>query len=234
VALSLTGGAVLLVILATPWVAVALAGRDAPEFAAQLATHPLQKLLDVPVAYLYGLPPRAQFKLLNWVAFLLAGATFAPLLTGKSRPWLTLTIAAALYGAGRGLDHVLVLPSKDPVFWWLESPSWFLTRLALHVALTGALQALPDLLELPLRWLTALGRQSLVGYVVSVELTYGVVAQVLGLSHAVPLPILASTMLNVVVATYLVCRIWEWWLAWEKERLAAAAVKPVAPVASAG
>jgi len=50
----------------------------------------------------------------------------------------------------------------------------------------------------------------------------------------VPLPILASTMLNMVVATYLVCRSWEWWLSWEKERLAARVVKPAAPVASAG
>jgi Heparan-alpha-glucosaminide N-acetyltransferase, catalytic len=220
VGLSLTGAAVLVILLATPWVAVALAGRDGPEFAAHLAANPFAKLLDVPSAYLYGLPPRSQFKLLNWVAFLLAGATVAPLLTGKARPFATLAIAAAIYGAGRGLDHLLVMPSAEPSFWWLNSPSWFLTRLAIHVGLTGALQLLPDLLEAPLRWLTVLGRQSLVGYIVSVELTYGAVAGALRLSHAVPLPILASTMLNMVVATYLTCRGWEWWLARERERTA--------------
>ena len=49
-------------------------------------------------------------------------------------------------------------------------------RLAVCLALTGALQLLPDAAERGLGWLTLLGRQSLVGYIASVELTYGALA----------------------------------------------------------
>jgi Heparan-alpha-glucosaminide N-acetyltransferase, catalytic len=229
--IALTAGAALLVIFATPWVGAALGWRDEPWFLHQLSLHPLRKLLDVPAAYLYGLVPRSQFKLFNWVAFLLAGAAVAPLVTGKNRPFLVLAIAAAIYGVGRVIDPFITMPVSDPTFWWLNSPSWFLTRLAICVGLTGALQLLPDLLEKPLGWLSTLGRQSLVGYIVSVELTYGVTARLLGLGHAVALPLLVSTMLNMVVATFLVCRAWEWWLAWERERLARSAANGSAAVA---
>ena len=47
-----------------------------------------------------------------------------------------------------------------------------------------------------------------------------------------PLPLLVSTMVNMVVATLVVCRVWEWWLAWERRRLARAAARGPA-VASA-
>ena len=46
-------------------------------------------------------------------------------------------------------------------------------RLAIHVGLTGALMALPELVVPALRWLSTLGRQSLFAYIVTVELTYG-------------------------------------------------------------
>jgi len=160
-ALALTGGAVALV-LVTPWLGAALRGRDAPEALAQLAASPLRKLLDVPLAYLHPLPPRSQFMRFNWIAFPLAGATLAPLVTGRRRPWLLLGIAAALYGVGRLIDPFLTMLVPDPTFWWIDAPSWFLTRLALCVAITGGLQLLPDLLERPLAWLSALERQSLV------------------------------------------------------------------------
>jgi hypothetical protein len=220
--LALTAGATLVVVLVTPWVGAALAGRDAPAALAQLSASPLAKLLDLPSAYLYGLPPRSQFMLFNWIAFLLAGATVAPLLTGKSRPFLVLGIAAALYGVGRLIDPFITMPVSDPTFWWINAPSWFLTRLAICIGLTGALQLLPDLMEKPLAWLSALGRQSLVAYMVSLQLTYGGTARMMGLEHAVELPILLSTMVNMVVAMVVASRIWEWWLAREKAQLAAA------------
>ena len=227
--LLLTGGAALLLVLVTPWLGAALAWRDQPGFLAQLSAHPLQKLLDVPVAYLYGLPPRSQFMIFNWIAFLLAGAAVAPLVTGRSRPFLVLGIAAALYGVGRLIDPFITMPVSDPTFWWINAPSWVLTRLAIHVGITGALQLLPDLLEKPLAWLSALGRQSLVAYMVSLQLTYGGSARMMGLQHAVPLPLLLSTMANMVVAMVLVSRAWEWWLAWERQRLASAAARGSAP-----
>jgi hypothetical protein len=226
VGVAATAGVALLAVFAAPWVGAALAWRDGPEALARLAQDPLAKLLDVPFAYVYGLPPRAQFRLLNWVGFLLAGAAVAPLATGKSRPVLVLGVAVAIYGVGRLIDPLVPMPSRDPIFWWLNAPSWFLTRLALHVGLTGALQLLPDLLEAPLRWLSALGRQSLAGYIVSVELTYGAVGRALGLAHAVALPLLAATMAAMVVVTWLACRLWERWLARERARLAAGAASP--------
>jgi hypothetical protein len=234
VAAGLTAGAVLLVIFATPWLGAALGWRDQPWYLHQLSLHPLQKLLDVPAAYLYGLVPRSQFKLFNWVAFLLAGAAVAPLVTGKNRPFLVLGIAAAIYGAGRFIDPFVIMPVSDPGFWWLNSPSWFLTRLAICVGLTGALQLLPGLLEKPLGWLTLLGRQSLVGYMVSVQLTYGGVAQKLGFEHAMSMPLLVSAMVNMVVVTLVVCRAWEWWLALERERLSSAGAAAKGSTAAAG
>ncbi len=223
---ALTGGVALLVALATPWIAVALAGLDQPAHLDALAADPVRKLLDVPAAYVYGLWPRSQFKLFNWVAFLLAGAAVAPLATGRSRPFQIMGVGLALYVLGRLVDPLIVLPSKDPIFWWLNAPSWFLTRLAIHVGLTGALQLLPDLLEAPLRWLSALGRQSLTAYIVSVELTYGALAG--SLKKAVPFPQLLWTMAAMVAATWVACRLWERWLAWERVRLERAKAPPAA------
>jgi hypothetical protein len=65
----------------------------------------------------------------------------------------------------------------------------------------------------------------------SVLLTYGGAARALGLEHAVPLPLLVSTMVNMVVAMLAVARSWEWWLAWERQRLASAAARGSAAVA---
>jgi hypothetical protein len=223
VGVALTAGAALLVVFATPWVAVALQHRDQAAFVEALAAHPISKLLDVPLAYVYGVPPRAQFMLLNWVAFLLAGAAVAPLATGPSRPLAFLLLALGLYGLGRLISPWLVLPSADNTFWWMNAPSWFLTRLALHVGLTGALQLLPDLVEPALRWLTLLGRQSLTGYISSVLLTYGGPAAGLGLMKALAFPALGWSMLAMVAVTWAACRAWEAWLGWEKQRLAAAA-----------
>ena len=176
---ALTGALALLIAFATPWIAVKLGYRDQPGFIEKLAADPLAKLADVPWAYLYGLWPRSQFKLLNWVAFLLAGAAVAPLATGKSRPLLFLTLGAGIFGVAKVMDPLIVLPSADPMFWWLEAPSWFLMRLAMHVGLTGALMALPELVVPALRWLSTLGRQSLFAYIVTVELTYGAYASAL-------------------------------------------------------
>jgi hypothetical protein len=223
--LALTAGVALAVVFTAPWVGAALGWRDQPWHLAQLSLDPLQKLLDVPIAYLYGLPPRSQFMLFNWIAFLLAGATVAPLVTGTSRPVLVLGIAAAVYGLGRLIDPFITMPVSDPTFWWINAPSWFFTRLAMCIGLTGALQLLPDLLEAPLAWLSALGRQSLVAYMVSLQLTYGGTARLMGVEHAVTLPLLLSTMVNMVVAMVLVSRAWEWWLRREREQLAAAAAR---------
>jgi hypothetical protein len=226
VGVALTGSAALLVVFATPWLAAALQWRDLPVFLEGLATSPGAKLLDVPFAYVYGVPPRAQFMLLNWVAFLLAGAAVAPLATGPNRPFTFLALALGLYGLGRLISPWVVMPDPDNTFWWMNAPSWFLTRLSLHLALTGGLQLLPDLVEPGLRWLTLMGRQSLTGYIFSVLLTYGGPAATLGLVKALAFPALGWSMVAMVAITWGACRAWEAWLAWERSRLAAASVAP--------
>jgi hypothetical protein len=67
---------------------------------------------------------------------------------------------------------------------------------------------------------------------VSLQLTYGGSAKLMGLDHTVPLPILTSTMVNMVVAMVVVSKAWEWWLAWERQRLAVVASRASAPVAA--
>ncbi len=56
---------------------------------------------------------------------------------------------------------------------WHTSPSWFAMRLGVVVALTGALQLVPAAADAMAAWLRTLGRRSLLGYLVSVEITYG-------------------------------------------------------------
>ncbi len=219
VGVSLEAAAAVLAILATPWIAVWLGWRDQPEQLARLAAHPLERLLDVPLAYLHGRPPRSQFDLFNWIAFMLAGAAIAPLATGRSRPVALLSLAAALHLLGRAIDPLLRLPSVEPGFWWRESPSWFLTRLAICVAISGALQLVPGRAEPLLRWLSLLGRQSLPGYMVSVELTYGGAAA--ALARAVPMPWVVGLMVDMALATWVACRAWEWWTGRERRRAAA-------------
>jgi hypothetical protein len=67
---------------------------------------------------------------------------------------------------------------------------------------------------------------------VSLQLTYGGSARMMGLAHAVELPLLLSTMVNMVVAMVVVSRIWEWWLVRERQQLALAGAR--GPVADSG
>lgn len=222
VGVALTAGAALLVVFAAPWVTEALRARDQAPFLETLATHPVAKLLDVPFAYLSGVPPRAQFSLFNWVAFLLAGAAVAPLATGADRPFTFLLLALGVFLFGRFAAPWILQPVPGSVLWRADAPAWFMTRLALHLALTGGLQLLPGFVEPALRWLTLLGRQSLTGYISSVLLTYGGVPTRLGLVSALAFPALGWAMAVMVAVTWAACRAWEAWLGWEKARLAAA------------
>jgi hypothetical protein len=162
--------AALAVALATPVVADVLRHYDASATGAAAKVAP-SRVVDLLYAYLYASWPRANFHLFNWVAFLLAGAAMAPLALGRNRPLLWLGLAAALFGLGWWADR------WPPVYahqsFWRTSPSWFAMRLAVCLALSGLLQLVPDAAERALSWLTRMGRQSLVGYIASVELTYG-------------------------------------------------------------
>jgi surface polysaccharide O-acyltransferase-like enzyme len=222
VGVALTAGVALLVVLAAPWVTDALRWRDQAGFLSTLAADPVAKLLDVPYAYVSGVPPRAQFMLFNWVAFLLAGAAVAPLATGESRPFTFLALALAVHLFGRFAAPWIFQPVPGSTAWRADAPAWFMTRLALHLALTGLLQLLPGLVEPALRWLTLLGRQSLTGYVFSVLLTYGGPAVALGLTKSLAFPALGWSMVAMIAVTLAACWAWEAWLGWERRRLAVA------------
>ncbi len=218
---ALTAGVALVAAFVTPWVAVKLGWRDGPEHLARIAVDPAAKLADVPWAYLYGLWPRSQFKLLNWVAFLLAGAAVAPLATGRNRPLLFLGIGAGIFAVAKVIDPLLPLPSADPTFWWLNAPSWFLMRLAIHVGLTGALMALPELVVPALGWLSTMGRQSLFVYIVTVELTYGMFAA--AVRKKLSFYGTVTGIVLMIVAAWAMSVAWERFQRWLRERKRAAA-----------
>jgi hypothetical protein len=161
--------------------------------------------VDVLLAYLYASWPRANFHLFNWAGFLLAGVAVAPLARSERRPWLWLGAAAALFALGSWADR------WPPVYahqdFWRTSPSWLAMRLAVCLALTGALQLLPDAAERGLGWLTLLGRQSLVAYIASVELTYGALASPLKRELSFPATVLG--IFAMAVLTWAISLVWE-------------------------
>jgi hypothetical protein len=144
-----------------------------------LATPPLAAWPHVPGPLVdYLLPPTGgEFALFNWSAFALAGAAVGRLLESRDRPLLTLALAAALVGAGVLGDRAPpVYANQD---FWHASPWWFSIRLGVVVALSGVLQLVPAVAARALAGLSLLGRHSLLGYMASVELTYGFATQAL-------------------------------------------------------
>jgi hypothetical protein len=187
-------------------------------------TRPSPELLGRLFDYVHGTWPRSQFHLLNWAGFLLAGAALAPLAAGRSRPLAFLALGAALYWGGWAGDRL------PPVYahqdFWKTSPSWFAMRLGLCVGLTGALQLVPAAAERGLRWLSTMGRQSLVGYIASVELTYGVLAH--PLRNALSFEATVLGMVAMAAVTWAISVAWERLKARRKARPG-----PAAPPAAA-
>jgi heparan-alpha-glucosaminide N-acetyltransferase-like protein len=223
----LAGAAALAIALATPLVADVLQQYDLPAGGGAPTRVAPNWLVDHLLSYLWGSWPRAQFQLFNWVAFLLAGAALAPIAIGKSRPVLWLGIGAALYGLGWWAD------GWAPVYryqdFWHCSPSWFAMRLGICAGITGLLQLVPDAAERFLSWLSLLGRQSLAGYIVSVELTYGFAAAALRKSLSFGATV--SGMVAMVGVTWAISAGWERTKAWRKAastRPGPAAPTPVA------
>ena len=132
--------------------------------------HPPSRILD----YLYGDWPRAQFHLFGWTAFAFAGSAAGRLALGEDRPLRFLAIAAALVLGGWLAERL------PPVYahqdFWRTSPWWFAMRLGGVMAMSAVLQWLPLAADRPLSWLRTMGRHSLLGYFVSIELPYGVLS----------------------------------------------------------
>jgi len=221
--------AAIAVALATPVVADVLRHYDMPQ-AGAVADASLRiapnRLVDVLYAHLYASWPRANFTLFNWVAFLLAGSALAPLALGPNRPLVWLGLAAALFGLAWWADTWPAVYAYQS--FWRTSPSWFAMRLAICVAFTGLLQLVPDAAERPLGWLTLMGRQSLVGYIASVELTYGAILEwvswrTIGGSFRKSLSF-GSTVAGIVAmvgVTWVISVAWERLHAWRKALRAA-------------
>ncbi len=226
------GIAAIAIVLATPVVAEALRHYDVPQAGAALdlaARAAPNRLVDVLSAYLYASWPRANFHLFNWVAFLLAGSAMAPLALARNRPFTWLGIAAALFGLAWWADRWPAAYAHQD--FWRTSPSWFGMRLAICLAFSGLLQLVPDGAERPLAWLTRMGRQSLVGYIASVELTYGAILEWLSwrvaggpLRKALSFGATVAGIVAMIAVTWAISLAWERLQALRKARAAAPAV----------
>jgi uncharacterized membrane protein len=172
--------------------------------------HGPSRILD----YVYATWPRANFSLLNWAAFLLAGSAVGRLLAGRDRPGLLLALGAALYAAGWAADRLPAFYAHQD--FWRTSPSWFAMRLGVVVALTGALQLVPAGADAGASWLRTLGRHSLLAYVASVEITYGYATA----------PLHKALSLGTVIAGIIAMIAGTWVLAVAADRLAERPKKP--------
>ncbi|HEY6098365.1 MAG TPA: heparan-alpha-glucosaminide N-acetyltransferase domain-containing protein, partial [Anaeromyxobacter sp.] len=153
-------------------VALAAGAACAVAFLAPVAggwEHSPSRILD----YLYTADwQRGIFHLFPWAAFALAGVAFGRLAWKDPRPLLWIGMGAALF-AGGWLAERLLPPFYAHQDFWRTSPQWLAMRLGLVVATSGALQLLPASADRWLSWLRTMGRHSLLGYFISIELPYG-------------------------------------------------------------
>jgi len=182
--------------------------------------HPPSRVLD----YLYAEWPRANFQLFNWAAFLFAGSAAARLALGDDRPGLFLLLGVGLFAAGWIGDRLpSVYAHQD---FWRTSPQWFSMRLGGVVFMSGLLQLLPASAERWLSWLRTMGRHSLLGYFVSVELPYGALSS--PLHKRLPMWGAAAGVLAMIAVTWAFAVAADRWDAWKAERAkrAVAATSP--------
>ncbi len=134
--------------------------------------HPPSRILD----YLYSEWPRGIFYLFPWAAFCFAGSALGRLAMGESRPFGWIAIGAAVALAGWAGDRFLPTVYAHQDFWRV-SPAWFAIRLGGVIATSGLLQLVPASADRWLSWLRLMGRHSLLGYFLSIELPYGVLSR---------------------------------------------------------
>ena len=115
---------------------------------------------------------RGIFSLFPWAAFVLAGFAFGRLAAKEPRPALWFGAGAALFVGGWAVER-FVPPLYAHQDFWRASPQWVAMRLGLVVATSGLLQLLPASSDRWLSWLRTMGRHSLLGYFLSIELPYG-------------------------------------------------------------
>ena len=132
--------------------------------------HPPSRVLD----YLYSEWPRGIFYLVPWAVFCFAGSALGRLALGEARPFTWIGIGVALAAAGWAGDRLPNFYAHQD--FWRTSPSWVAIRLGGVVATSGILQLVPASADRWLSWLRTMGRHSLLGYILSIELPYGVLS----------------------------------------------------------
>ncbi len=140
------------------------------------------------------------FGLFNWGAFLFAGCATGVWVGRETRPGALLALGLGLFGLARLANHLPTFYADT--FFWGTAPSWFAVRLGLTLAVSGALGLLARG-RLAVTWLALLGRHSLLVYLLSVELTYGLLLR--RLRHALELPFLATAVVLMTVFFVALC-----------------------------
>jgi uncharacterized membrane protein len=191
------------VALATPVVAGWAARWDGPAV--------MQPAID----YIYGKWPRANFSLFNWAAFTFAGSALGRWTLTRERPVTLVLLGIGLVAAGFAGDRL------PPVYahqdFWHTSPAWFAVRLGGIVVLTGLLQSLPESADRFLSWLRTLGRHSLLGYMASVELTFGLLTKRLHGKTSLGGVLVGIGVMTAV--TWGLCIAADWWQGRRKSRI---------------
>lgn len=215
IAISLLAGALLcvgrgprtqVVLAAAAACAVALlaplvAGWDRPE----------SRLLD----YLYTADgQRGIFYLFPWAAFALAGLALGRLAWRKPMPLLWIAIGAALFAGGWLADRLPPFYAHQD--FWRTSPQWLAMRLGMVVATSGLLQLLPESADRWLSWLRTMGRHSLLGYFVSIELPYGALSS--GLHKRLGMREVLLGVAGMVAITWAASAVADRWDAWKAGR----------------
>ncbi len=215
----LAGGAAAAVALLAPVVAGWIAGGAG-------VGGPAARLLD----YLYTPDwTRGIFWLFPWAAFALAGSALGRLAQLDPKPLLWIGIGAALFLGGWGAELYLPAVYAHQDF-WVTAPEWLAMRLGGVVATSGALQLLPASADRWLSWLRTMGRHSLLGYFVSIELPYGVLSSVVHKRLSMPGAVLGVVaMIGVTWAASVAADRYD---AWKAERARRGAV-PRAPAPTA-
>jgi hypothetical protein len=100
-------------------------------------------------------------------------------------------------------------------------------RLAVCIGFSGLLQLVPDVAERPLAWLSLMGRESLIGYIASVELTYGAAIEWLswrtlrgGIRKSLGFGATVAGIVAMIGVTWAIALGWERFKAWRKARAA--------------
>ncbi|HET8539010.1 MAG TPA: heparan-alpha-glucosaminide N-acetyltransferase domain-containing protein [Anaeromyxobacter sp.] len=214
----LAGGAALAVALLTPVVAGWITGGSG-------VTGIATRLLD----YLYTPDAsRGIFWLFPWAAFALAGSAFGRLAQREQQPFVWIGLGAALFAGGWAAEAwgPTLYAHRD---FWVTSPQWLAMRLGGVVATSGALQLLPQSADRWLAWLRTMGRHSMLGYFVSIELPYGVLSRVFHKRLSTTGAVLG--VLAMIAVTWALSAGADRYDAWKAERARRAAAPEAAPTA---